>query len=291
MPPVHVFFNTILIILFFLTGIYLKKKKKAAAISGCGAVFLLFLGYILPLRPDILLMFLPFSFALFYTNYYPWAVAIFAPTAFEFGKNNFHKIRIVVLLCALFFISLYPFKYFLMPPAITGKSVIDENNICRQTSAYTCSAAACVTLLLHHGIITTEKETAKLALTKENSGTRTLGEYRAIKILAEKNNFRVRIKKADAKNLKNIPSPSLVTVGLDKRGQKNNIEKDLQNLYQWTPGVMHSVVYLGKKPGEENKIQIGEPDFGLETWWDYQFKSLVKGCVIYLEAENKKSEE
>ena len=289
MPAIHVILNILLVAGFFGLGFYLAKKGRGARICAISVAFLVgALGYFLNFRPDIFTRLFPFSFVIFYSSWYPLAVVLIGPSAFHFGKNRFQRIRLSVLLSLLFLLSLYPFYYYFLPSAHTGDLRIDENGICRQSSLDTCSAAACVTLLGRYGISVTETEVARLALTRKKIGTRTLGEYRALKILLDESGKKgkVRIRRMDSGELLNFPGDCIVTVGLEKRDPKNEIERDLAGKYQWTPGVMHDVVYLGRKPGEPDKVLIGEPDFGLETWWAFQLKHLFRGYAVTVEMEN-----
>ena len=284
MPLPHLVLNMVLIAGFFAGGFFLSQRKKARVPLVAAGFIIGILGYWFNTRPDLMTLILPFSDAFFYTNWYPYAVALMVGSAVRLGKTRFQKIRIGVLLAVLFIVSLRPFAFYLKPFPDTGSSHIDENGICRQTSADTCSAAAGVTLLRRYGMEASEEEVAHMALTREGSGTRTLGLFRALSKLAAKSGrgLDVTIERLSVNELLERSGPGIIRTGLSKGQPKNDVEKDLADKYQWTPGVMHDVVYLGEDPEDDNKVLIGEPDFGLEKWWKYELKELFQGYIITL---------
>ncbi len=164
--------------------------------------------------------------------------------------SRFQKIRVAVLLAILFGVTLLPYRYFWLPPAITEpKTWIDKDGICRQTSSHTCSAASLVTLLRRHGINITEAEAVRLALTNEKTGTWVLGEYRALKMILRRHNKPLRplVRWVTSRQLLDIPPPAIIGVGLMHQ-PKTPVEQDLRDKYSWSPGAMHDVVYLGLEP-------------------------------------------
>lgn len=293
MPLVPLCINLLVIAISAGLGYALRKNRRARIAALAAALAIGALAYFAPSRPDISLRLFPFASSIFFSNLYPLAAAIaFIPTV-QFGKTKFHKIRIAVLMTCLFAVSLLPFAYFWKSPAYTEALNIDANGICRQTSTDTCAAAAVVTLLSRYDIETTEAEVVRLALTKKDIGTRTLGQYRAMKLLTRNRpDLKVRVAKLTPDELIALNRPAIITVGLQKRfmsKQRSKEEEDLENLYQWRPGVMHDVVFLGPMPDDPTRVQIGEPDFGLEKWWRYQLDILFTGYTIYLEESNAPS--
>ena len=80
-----------------------------------------------------------------------------------------------------------------------------------------------------------------------------------------------------------LPSePAIITVGLTKN-PKTKAELDHARLWNWDPGAVHDVCFLGQDPDDPDKILIGEPEFGLEHWRKYSLDVLFKGVAIYFE--------
>jgi hypothetical protein len=285
MPLVHIVINIILILAFGGLGILVSSREKKYILYLLVA-FIIFLGtkaYVLERRPDLFTEFFPYTWVIFYSNLYPFAVALFIPIAFNLGESPFHKLRIAILSLGLFILSLVPYRYFFSESATSNKNIIDQNGVCIQSSNDTCSAAAAVTLLRHYGIVTTEANVVVLALTREGKGTDRLGLFRALKILTRENpELHVSIEKIGAEELVEKNIPALITVGVPKipttPGEREMVEK-----YQWEAGMIHDVVFLGRDEKDPSRVRIGEPQFGLEKWSIAHLKILFKQMAIYLE--------
>ena len=86
---------------------------------------------------------------------------------------------------------------------------------CPQTTEYSCSAAAAVTLLARHGIRTTEARMAGLCLTRAGLGTPSLGLYRGLALAMASSNLRPRLIHFDrTSDLHQAAYPCLISVGL-----------------------------------------------------------------------------
>lgn len=281
---IHLILNIIL--LFAAGGLsihFARKGKRHRAFLVLSALAIGGLGYFFALRPDFFTALLPFSWAIFYSNIYPIAVMTLIPPAIGLSKSRFQKVRVIILSLMLFGASLLPFRHYILPYAESRGTIIDENGVCRQSTADTCSAAAAVTLLRIYGIETTEAEVVRLALTKKDRGTYRLGLYRALKILAaQKPDLRVRIKKLNGRKLIKRNKPAIITVGLAKN-PKTAEEKKAAALWNWQPGAVHDVVFLGADETNPAKIKIGEPEFGFERWQASSLDFLFKNAAIFLE--------
>lgn len=146
----------------------------------------------------------------------------------------------------------------LRPPPV-GHDVWKEG-VALQTSWATCSPAAAATLLNAEGIEVSEREMIPLCLT-DRSGTSTLGLYRGIKLVADRNGREVEIVAPDlATLLEDDDWPVLLAVqlpyGVDDRRYADE--------WGWIPGMGHSVVVLGSVPG--GGVIVGDPSVGLERW-------------------------
>lgn len=280
MSPVHIIANAALIAIFMAIGVYFRKRRKIARALMAASLCIALYGYFIPARPYLLTWFVPFADAIFFSNTYPYAVALFAPLAYALAKTRAQRIRYFILLLALGYVSLMPYSYFWLPPAeVQAETKIDENGICRQTCFDTCGAASVVTYLRMRGVNATERDAAEYALTKKNRGTLLLGQYRALKKLGS---GKVTIAKISAETLIADNTPALITVGLS-HAPRNDFEDKLYRKANWTPGVMHDVVFMGVDPNDPRKVIIGEPDFGVERWWVDEFTLLYQGYAILIE--------
>jgi hypothetical protein len=285
MPFVHVFGYGLTVVVWLALGCALARGKRVRWPAVIGGAVLGGAGYLLEGRPGTVAALLPPAGAVFYTNWYPWAVALAAPAAVMLGKGKFQRWRIGVLAAVLLGVALLPLKYYWKPAAQTGRAWVDENGICRQSAFETCAPAAGVTLARLHGIETDEAEMARLALTKEGQGTRTLGLYRALRTVAARKpggGARVRVRHCSVETLLAEGRAAVVVVGLPV-APRDEQERQLAELYQWSPGVMHEVVLLGVDETDPEKVKIGEPDFGLERWQRWALERLYRGTAIVID--------
>lgn len=281
MPIIHTIGNLLLVLLFGVLGYVGSRKRPIALAFMILAVLLGGLGLLVKDQPDLFLRFFPFPDLLFYTNLYPFAVSLLIFPALQFAKDRKHTVRLSLLCGALFASSLIGYRSFLLPFAEAGEPWIDENQICRRTSLSTCSCAAMVTLLKHYEIPATEAELIKLAYTKEGVGTNLFGVYRALSLkVKEKPEYEVQIKKLPIENLP-ANQPALISVGLPGHGNSSEA-LTFGEQFQWEPGLLHHVVYLGPDPDKADHVLIAEPDFGLESWSQEHFQYLYRGYAVYL---------
>lgn len=291
MPIPFILFNAILILLFGAAGVWLGRRRKTAWIGLALAAVTVFLGIGILIRSDIAVRLLPYSNLIFLSNLHPFAVALFIPCAFAFARTRMQRVRIAVLCAVLFAFTLRGYAYHFQPLATSYEQTVDKDGVCRQSSADTCSAAALVTFFRRYGIETTEAETIQLARTRRNYGTIHLGLYRA---LCHKTRGRPelspRLRKLTVDQLMERNRPAVITVGLPRDLTPQASEFGLK--YNWQPGILHDVVFLGKDPDRPDHVLIGEPDYGLESWpvdalrfLHYGYAAFVEGGTPVLEAE------
>jgi Peptidase C39 family len=156
------------------------------------------------------------------------------------------------------------------PPALGDRW---SDGVCRQTSDASCSPAAAATLLHHYGIAASETEMARLCLTSSD-GTSAAG----VSIKSAPHGLTPRPFHGSIDDLRNVGDPVLITVEL-RRGE--NADPRYQKLWGWIPGVSHSVVLFRFLPND--RIEIGDPDVGLETWNIDALRVLWHGDGIRLE--------
>jgi hypothetical protein len=284
MPGIHIAGNVLFGLMCLAAGILLARRKKTGANIGLGLAAFIFLGhFVLNARPDLHLRFLPSPDLIFYTNLFPFAVLMAVPCFGALSKSRGQKARVAVLAAALIILSLFDYRYFLAPLAETRGTIIDQNGICLQTSNDTCSAAAAVTLLNLYGIDATEQQVVDVALTKKGRGTRHLGLVRALSLLTvEQSHGFVRIEKMTVNELVAFNHPAIIRVGVPKHPVLT-VHRELVKKYNWTPGFVHDVVFLGVDPNDANYVWIGEPQFGLERWPIRHLRALYDGFAVYLD--------
>jgi hypothetical protein len=243
----------------------------------------LVLGVLANLRPDLWSRWIPWRDLLFVSNLYPFAFALILPTAVFRQPARPGRLRLGILSILLTLASMRPSFEFLEPAARARITWVDRDGICRQSSRETCSAAALATVLLQHGIESNEKRIAELAWTRRERGTSVLGLYRAAVFLTDgRPELRPRIRRITAEELLASGRPAVVTVGLPRLGS-SPAALEFGKAYEWEPGVLHDVAFLGRSP-TQGLVRIGDPDFGLEEWPEEHLRYLHRGTALVLEA-------
>lgn len=134
--------------------------------------------------------------------------------------------------------------------------------ICRQTTPWTCSAAASATILEALGINATEAEMARLCLTRH--GTSWLGMYHGLKIKLQGSGYAPVFFDGTVDDLDAITDdhPALLCCQLTTDVAAEN--PAYANDHGWIPGVAHSVVCFGMRGPV---VVIGDPSQReLEHW-------------------------
>jgi len=159
-----------------------------------------------------------------------------------------------------------------------------RDGVCYQTTQASCGPAAAATLLQSYDIPATEKEMAQLCLTT-TKGTSMLGLYRGLKLKTRDSaNYDVQPFSGNITDLQNSGiSPILLSVGLPSGSE--NINPAYTQQWGWIPGVSHTVVlfrFLGN-----DKIEIGDPSTGRETWSIDDLAVLWRGTGLYLKPRTR----
>lgn len=160
--------------------------------------------------------------------------------------------------------ALWSYAWLFLPTPDGLAGAVDATGLCRQTSDDSCSAAAAVMVLHHHGIPATEAEMARLCLTRAQLGTPSLGLHRGLALKAGPHRRRPRLLHLrGAADFSRLAGPAVIRVGL-RRGAPPEVTKRMQG-YGWTPGVFHAVVVLAGDPGGK-WIEVADPSYGREKW-------------------------
>ncbi len=157
-----------------------------------------------------------------------------------------------------------------------------RDNICLQSTSYTCSAASAATLLNHYGIDATEAEMAELCLTNSlRNGTSWQGLYRGLVLKTAGTAWRVEVFRTEIANSHALHgAPSILVACLPHEGQ--HINPIYREACGWVPGQAHAVVYMGAFDSKTSII--GDPQFGRELWTEADLNALWTGLAFRLVA-------
>ncbi|HIK90716.1 MAG TPA: hypothetical protein EYG03_01805 [Planctomycetes bacterium] len=147
--------------------------------------------------------------------------------------------------------------------------------VCRQTTPYTCSAAAAATILYTLGVQTSEQEMAQLCLTR--SGTTWLGLYHGLSTQLVGTNHRVEFFEGSLPDLEAISMAHPVLLCCQLEPEVAELIPTYVRDGGWIPGMAHSVVYFGKLRGIH---VIGDPSRGYEGWTDRDLNTLWTGTGL-----------
>jgi hypothetical protein len=148
--------------------------------------------------------------------------------------------------------------------------------ICLQTTPYTCSAAACATILGTLDIETTEQEMAQLCLTR--SGTTWLGLYHGLSTMLIDKRYHVEFFSTDSSGLSEMIADGPVLLCCKLEPSISILAPEYARDGGWIPGAAHSAVYFGRI-GDDRHI-IGDPSQGQETWSTRDLNSLWTGTGL-----------
>lgn len=166
----------------------------------------------------------------------------------------------------------------LITPLIGGHPVCGENwknNVCLQTTPYTCSPASAATLLRIHGIDATESEMAELCLTRK--GTNWMGLYRGLTKKTQGGPWKVDVFDASVEDYGSaVDGPAILVARLPD----DESSSPLVETCGWMPGQAHSVVLLGDL--NDDVLIVGDPSFGRELWRRSELQLLWTGRGIRL---------
>ena len=222
--------------LFSASGLLMRRLSPRACDAAALAVVLLLLLYIRTLWQDLRLAgWLPLANLIVLGNWLPLFAAVLAGIVAARPAMAWRKrLLLVELTVAGSLAAIYPVLG--VPPRCGERW--DKLGTCLQTTPYTCSPAAAVTLLRKYGIDASEQELAELCLTRH--GTSWQGLYRGLKLKTAGTAWDVQVCQVSAEELLAARGgPMILSVGLD-RGDRSN--GSFTREFGWVPGVNHSVV-------------------------------------------------
>ena len=155
-----------------------------------------------------------------------------------------------------------------------------HGDVCIQTRPASCSAAAAVTLLRHHGIDATEREMAQLCLTSAK-GTTQHGLFRGLLIKTKGTPYRPKVRTLSLADLQ--PSDELpATISVMLTAEVSEKDPRYEKEWKWQVGVAHTVVILSFFGDDE--VLVADPSVGLEEWHVDELGDLMTGTCMFLVA-------
>jgi len=221
---------------------------------------------------------MPVSAAIIYSNLSAIFAAMAAGWAWRLPKTpQWRRATLAVLLSVGSVVAiLWPLLSIGLRPPPPGGNVWIEG-VAKQTSWATCSPAAAATLFRGEGIEVNEAEMIPLCLT-DYAGTPTLGLYRGVKLIANRNDRRVVLLDGGLPRLiADDDWPVLVSVGLPFGVEDRRFVEQ----WGWIPGMGHSVVILGRT--NDGDFIVGDPAVGLEIWSKADLDLLWSGVGMRVE--------
>ncbi len=215
------------------------------------------------------------SAAIIYTNMAAVLAALAAGWAWRLPKIPPLRRAVLTLLLSLMCLAtlLWPLlSIAVRPPPLGGNRW--HNGVAMQTSWATCSPAAAATLFRALNIDTSEAELVPLCLT-DSSGTPTLGLYRGVKLIAQREARATQIVNRSLDKLLTANAwPVLLAVELPYGTEDRRYAEQ----WGWIPGMGHSVVVLDRTP--DGGVLVADPSVGLERWTVADLRLLWHGDGI-----------
>ena len=149
--------------------------------------------------------------------------------------------------------------WMVMPPLRPAETGVVQAGVCRQTTDSTCVAASLTTMLLAHGVATTEAEMASLARTDSGGAS----DARAVWSLQRKlagTSFHPEYDTMDAVSLASVPKPCVVCL-------------------RWGPLTSHMVAVMSV---DEATVTLGDPLSGTRVMGRKEFEQDWRGRAIWL---------
>ncbi|MHC4598860.1 MAG: cysteine peptidase family C39 domain-containing protein [Planctomycetota bacterium] len=191
----------------------------------------------------------------------PFSILFFALASHLLSRS---KRRAIFVFLGLLLVIMTQRVYWRLtpPPSYQYKGTVDAKGVCRQTSHYTCTAAASVTLLHGHGIRSTEGEMASLSgIIPGGGASHHQAAYGlARKLRKEGRTEEVRILKPGVNGLDQIPVPFLAGI-------------------KWGFLVDHMVCVLRV---DVNFVEMGDPVQGWVAMDRADFEADWKGLAIVI---------
>lgn len=268
---------------FALTWRMLKNRSQQILNPVAVVIVALIVAYVYLVWGQLwIVRWIPLPSVIILSNWFPILLAALAAVVWlRLGKD--FPVRRIVSQVVLMVAAVYSLTYFIPsePPECGNEWVHPLPPmvfpICKQTTKFTCSAAAAATLLNTIGIETSEQEMAELCLTR--SGTTWLGLFHGLSTKLLGDNHRVEFFEAEVSNLDHLTTvhPVLLCCRLDPAIAE--LAPSYVTEGGWIPGTAHTVVYFGKI---QDRHIIGDPSRGYELWTSRDLTALWTGTGLRL---------
>ena len=150
-----------------------------------------------------------------------------------------------------------------------------EDRICLQTHESSCAPAAAVTLLMHHGIQSSESDLAAMCLTSA-MGTEPLALYHGLADMAAMHGHQARVADSNPAHWRRLGQlPNVALVELDALPGDTTFRG-----FFGRAGVGHAIAILGRT--DNGQWLIGDPAVGRVFWTDEQLRERFTGDAIFL---------
>lgn len=271
------------IVVFGVTCRLLRNLSKLSLDIAAGLLVLVVLAYVWLVWGQLWIVnWIPLPSVIVLSNWFPLLLSALAAVVW-LRLGEFTVLRRVPILVVLISASIYSLTYFIPaePPECGNEWLLPippmAFPLCKQTTDFTCSAAAAATLLNTVGVETTEQEMATLCLTR--SGTTWLGLYHGLSTKLLGTSHRVEFFEGDATTIENMAAvhPVLLCCRLDPKVAA--VIPDYVHEGGWIPGTAHSVVYFGRV---NDRHIIGDPSRGYEMWRTRDLNALWTGTGLKL---------
>ncbi len=209
-------------------------------------------------------------------NWFPFFAAVLAGLAWT-GATG--RIRRCLNSGSLLAVGAWAVAYPLLGKAPECRSKW-QNEVCLQTTPYSCSAASAATILKAHGIEASEAEMAELCLTRR--GTNWMGLYRGLALKTEGTAWKPVVFETDASGLQARNAGPVILVA--ELPDNPSVDPVFREACGWIPGQAHSVVFFDFLT--EDTVQMADPMFGRELWKASDLDVLWTGRAIGLVPRN-----
>jgi hypothetical protein len=221
---------------------------------------------------------IPFSSVIVLSNWFPLILGALAGVLWVRTKSQTFLRRLPTQLL-LIAGAVWSVAYVIprTPPAC-GTSWIEPTvfvpfRICRQTTPYTCSAAATATIQASMGIETSEEEMAALCLTRE--GTTWLGIYHGLSVRLRGSGFRTEFFECDQEELGEVTAEFPALLCCELTDEVDAAVPKYREFDGWIPGIAHSTVLFARSG---DRYLIGDPSQSEpEIWTDDDIANLWTG--------------
>lgn len=247
----------------FAGGFLVGRKSFKGSIAGLAvAVVLIFLRILWRLYPAWEFAVFPFDA---YVDVRVWWV--FVPALFAIGvgaaKMSTQKARIGVgIVGGILWLAAAQrmwLTYMMPQDLMTGTA--DRYGVVRQTTDYTCGAAAAATVLTQLGMPTTERDMAAFCGTNALSGTDEFGVARGLQRKLAGTGKKVVIRGGDWEALRRAPLPAAVTI-------------------RYVPWIDHWVVVLEVR---DTAVIVGDPVSGRKAMSKEDFLKKWRRVMVTVE--------